>query len=188
MVNRLLAVVTVCVVAFGAACCGTNGGGEDAPPPGISVPSRVKSDLGDDVVRVLLNAEPLELVSVHPSPKTRDAAEYAKLGIDGNALIYDYAILGKHAMTPMEKGAILGAFFKGMDADEGTRAACFNPRHALVGEFGGKRVEVLICFECLSFNLYVDGKLITAKLGATRSPEKAFNDMLDKHGVKRPGK
>lgn len=184
---RPVALFAVCIALVAAlVSCAGGRGSSDAPPPGINVSKRVKTDLGEDVVAVLLNAEPLMLCSMHPNPKGRE--DWAQLGINGNETIHDYAVLGKHALTPMEKGEILNAFFRGMDNDDGKRAACFNPRHALVGEYQGKKVEIVICFECFSFNLYVDGKHISSTLGATDSPARVFNAMLKKHGVKMPAK
>jgi hypothetical protein len=130
-----------------------------------------KNALPDDVLAVLEKADKLEVLSIDPTPARRTAVR------EGTTL-YGYTILGQTALTDAKaRGELLDALKKGIAANDGVAAACFNPRHALRATHEKKTVEVVICFECLSMQYYVDGKRIGSVL-TTRSPKGAFDKVL----------
>jgi hypothetical protein len=115
----------------------------------------------------------IELLSLDP----KEAKE--KEGFHG------YKVLGS---VKLEKKAdrekLLKAFYKGIDDSDGSVAACFIPRHGLRAKVDGKTVEIVICFQCLSMKVYVDGKPGSAL--TTGSPAATFNDILKEKKVPLP--
>ena len=71
------------------------------------------------------------------------------------------------------------------DDSKGLVAGCFNPRHGIRATAGGKTVELVICYECLSMKVYVDGKAKRAVL-TTSSPAIVFNQALKDAKVPLP--
>jgi hypothetical protein len=46
----------------------------------------------------------------------------------------------------------------GAEDNFGIAAGCFNPRHGLRLKGGGKSVDLVICFECLQVEVFVNGE------------------------------
>ena len=62
-------------------------------------------------------------------------------------------------------------------------AACFIPRHGIRMTSGRDTVDLVICFECLSVNVYVNDKREKGFL-TTRDPQPTFDAVLKAAGVK----
>jgi hypothetical protein len=126
-----------------------------------------------DTRKLLDKAEVIELLSLDP------AEGKEKEGFHG------YKVLGS---VKLEKKAdrekLLKAFYKGIDDSDGTVAACFIPRHGLRAKVDGKLIEIVICFQCLSMRVYVEGKPSSAL--TTGSPAAVFNEILKEHKVALP--
>ena len=67
---------------------------------------------------------------------------------------------------------------------KGLVAGCFKPRHGIRAVVDGKKVELVICYECLSMSVYVDGKRSSAL--TVKGPEKVFNKFLTDAKVPLP--
>ena len=66
---------------------------------------------------------------------------------------------------------------------------CFNPRHGIRATHDGKTVELVICFECSSFDIYSgsEGSVEKTKhLLVGKSPEATFNKVLKDAGSGKP--
>jgi hypothetical protein len=53
---------------------------------------------------------------------------------------------------------------------------CFQPRHGIIAEHLGKRVELLICFECSEVDVFINGK--TQYFDTCEFPHAAFEAVL----------
>lgn len=53
---------------------------------------------------------------------------------------------------------------------------CFDPRHGIVATHGGKRIELLICFECSHFKIF--GDVTSIRVWISKSPRDRFDDVL----------
>jgi hypothetical protein len=63
---------------------------------------------------------------------------------------------------------------------------CFEPRHALRTNIGKKKVEIVLCFECLQGIIRVD-KDVT-QFPMTAEAEKAFDEVFSRNGLKKAEK
>ncbi len=146
--------------------------------------SKVNSSLTPDVVAAL-QAGPVVLSSLHPQPRGRDEKLWEERGFDKLPSIDDYAVLGATELDAEGKKRILGALFRGIDANDGTAAACFNPRHALTVRAGATRYDLVICYECLSITIRKNGKH-HGSTQTTSKPTRVFNAELKRAGVRLP--
>ncbi|MBX3740342.1 MAG: hypothetical protein KF712_05080 [Akkermansiaceae bacterium] len=66
-----------------------------------------------------------------------------------------YRVLGRTVVTNAgQKEDLLRKLAESIRRNEGEVAACFNPRHGLRFEADGKQVDMVICFECRSADVY----------------------------------
>lgn len=155
-------------------------------PQGLTVTGKVAESLPDAVRDGLEQAPMLELLSLDPYPKSYyGAEEWARLGLEGLDSFHDYAVLGTTVLDDAARRRVVQALYDGVDESDGTVAACFNPRHGLRATGEGLAVDVVICFECLSFQAYADGAH-AANATTTESPRATFDDALRQAGVRRP--
>jgi hypothetical protein len=125
-----------------------------------------------DEIRVPLEkAEQFELLSINPGHQAT-----------GDDRFHKWVVLGRMRVTDGNtRQVLLAALKKGVEASDGTTAACFNPRHGIRVIHGGKTTDFLICFQCLQIQVFAD----EAKPGSapdivaiTRSPQPAFDEVL----------
>jgi hypothetical protein len=64
-------------------------------------------------------------------------------------------------------------------------AGCFIPRHGLRLKGGGKTVDLVICFQCLSAEVFVDGERQKGFL-TSGEPQTEFDATLKAAGVQLP--
>lgn len=124
------------------------------------------------VAEILEKAEAVELLSLDPGMKGK---EQPKDGFHG------YKVLGKTAIKNLdkteEKSAVVDWINEGIKESDGSVAACFNPRHGIKATHDGKTVELVICFECLSMQVFdADGK--QSSVLTSGSPQKTFDKLL----------
>ena len=142
-----------------------------------ALPACADNKLPADAETVLDKAEELELYSLDPT-------ECDKKPKDG---FHGWKVLGKTTLKKKEdRQKVLKAIRKGIADSDGSVAGCFNPRHGLKGKAGGKTVELVICYECLSLEVYVDGK--RSSVLTARSPQPELDKVLRGAGVKLPKK
>jgi hypothetical protein len=141
-----------------------------------------KNDLAPEVRAVLDKAVTVELLSLDPIgiDKIDDVPEKDRF--------HGYRVLGRTTLKDAEqRKAVLGALDKGIKDSDGQVARCFNPRHGIRASADGKTVDVVICFECLSMQAYLDGKRNGGAL-TTRGPQPVFDRTLRDAGVPLPPK
>lgn len=101
---------------------------------------------------VILLPEQMRLYSIKEDPHINNTwAEKAEK-------IEDFPLLGKLDITdPKGRQEIIDAL--NQDVAEGeTIGKCFNPRHAVRAIHGSSQTDYIICFECSSMHVLVDGK------------------------------
>jgi len=160
--HRLMAAFTLVSLSCAAGCTGQKAGGgrTGVRPAGDALPA-VAAD-------ALENADRFELYSLKPGPLRKDADD----------TFHGYQVLGK---TPVEDAAarqrLIDALKRGIAENDGLAAGCFNPRHGVRAVRGAKTVDVVICFECFSGKIFVDGRHAAGFL-TTASPQPAFDRAL----------
>jgi GH18 family chitinase len=123
---------------------------------------------------VLDKADEITLYSLNPDKKEKKP----DTGLQG------WQVLGQTTLSGEDKKAIVKALNKAIAASDGSVAGCFNPRHGIKATHGGKTVELVICFECLSISGWTDGERFSTL--TSRQAEEAFNKVLKDKGVKLP--
>ena len=129
-----------------------------------------------DVVREVLDkAEQLKLLSLDPNARG-----------GGPGYFNGYKVLGSTLVKDKEtRKKLLTAFYKGVADSEGVVAACFTPRHGIRATSGGKTVDLVICFQCFSLQIFGPGKEKGGLL-IVESPRDTFNKILTDAKVPLP--
>jgi hypothetical protein len=95
-------------------------------------------------------------------------------------------VLGKTEIEDEAKRKRLAdALRLGAEDNFGMAANCFIPRHGIRLKGSGKAVDLVICFECLSVQVFVDDKQQKGFL-TSGEPQAVFDTMLKAAGVKLP--
>jgi len=76
----------------------------------------------------------------------------------------------------------VGALLKAMEGDI-QPAKCFDPRHGIRATHEGKTVELVICFQCAQFNVYVGADGEGKHLLIGKGPEPALDKVLKDAGI-----
>ena len=118
---------------------------------------------------VLEEPDSAELITLVPFPPISDENP---LGA-GEEAFHDYKVISRtHVQDAAVTGELLDLIHRGVAASDGTVAACFNPRHGLRLHRGDDVVDLVICFECLSIDLYqADGTRQDLRTVDTVEPE-----------------
>ena len=127
--------------------------------------------------KVLDQAEEIELFSITPcwqgympSPERNEPGKFQGCPVLKRAVITD-AGLKRH---------LLDALYDGVAKTEGGMG-CFSPRHGIRGSYKGKRVDLVICFECHIFSGLNGPEKISGSI--SNLPEDFFNRVLQSAGV-----
>ena len=95
---------------------------------------------------LLRGASSIELLALDPMRLPAGAT---------GAQLHGYAITGQATLDDAGQcKQVANLILRGIKESEGMVAACFNPRHGLRIEHEGKRLELVICFECLSLQAH----------------------------------
>jgi hypothetical protein len=137
-----------------------------------------ENKIPDDLRTILEKAEQFELLSLSPErlqEKPKDA-------------FHDWKVLGKTTVKSAEtRDQLVTAFKKGVAANKGIVAACFNPRHGIRVTADGKTTDFVICFECFQVQVFVGDKQDRGFL-ITASPQVVFDNVLKEAKVPLPEK
>lgn len=91
--------------------------------------------------------------------------------------IRDYPVVASVTLDDKAKRAeLLAQVYQGVEQGK-YFAKCFIPHHALRAEHDGHLAEVVICFACVTVEVYLDGKIV-AQVETTRQASKAFEALL----------
>lgn len=100
---------------------------------------------------------------------------------------HSYMVLGQTSVTDAQaRTRLLTALYEGISLSDGSAAACFNPRHGIRAIMKERTVDLVICFECQSLEVYDNQTRTTTTL--TRTPQPVFNEFLTRAGVPLAGK
>lgn len=131
---------------------------------------------------------------MNPVANLEQATSITLYSIDGNhypqdeiarrpanaEIFHGYPVLGKIELTDAaDRKTLLSELRRGIEANEGTVAGCFIPRHALRATEASGTVDYVICFQCMQINVYENGKSGTNML-TTAAPQPAFDAILKK--------
>src|SRR5262249_35638882 len=101
--------------------------------------------LPDKVWAILNEADQLELLSLDPDQEK-----------DSKDKFHGWNVLGKTEIKDKKaREGVVSAVSKGVKESDGTRANCFEPRHGVRASKGKQTVDLVICFECLSVEIYL---------------------------------
>jgi hypothetical protein len=127
--------------------------------------------------KILEEAVTLEFFSLDPTPpKEKPREEF-----------HGWKVLGKTVVkNRATRTQLLEALRQGIADNTGIAAACFNPRHGIRAKADGKTLDLVISFECLSMQLYLDDKRTSVLTADT--PQGTFDKILKAAGVPLPPK
>ena len=138
-----------------------------------------KNVLARATVSILEKPDSFVLLAIDPDQRrtaadstNRPAEEFHGFGVLGKAELRD----------PRDRAELVASLRQGIADSDGKVAACFNPRHGIIARRGNESVELLICFECLSLQIFGTE---TNELLTTGSPGKTFDAALTKAGLPR---
>src|SRR4051812_18265719 len=101
-----------------------------------------------DAAALLARAKTFDLYSLDPASRG-----------EGPKGLHGWKVLGKTTLQDKDvRARALAAIEKGVRDSDGSVAGCFRPRHGVRAVVDGKTVELVICFECLSLQVFEDGK------------------------------
>lgn len=150
----------------------------------LSLAERRLSDLSQEV---LASPDTIYLYSIDPDkmmPATNESTQ---------KYFQDYAILGQLELTNKEqRAALLTALYKGLGEAQKRDVKCFNPRHGITATKGTNKIDLLICFECLSGYEFTPDCPEQSRqcrghhFRTSKTPRDTFNDMLKKANIPLP--
>jgi len=139
--------------------------------PSNPIPARIE--------RLFDQAETFELYSLDPDVDPGARGDKAET-------FHGWKILGKTGIKePAVRKKLVDALRLAAEDNAGAVAACFIPRHGLRLTAGKEIVDLVICFQCLRIQVYVNGSMSKGFL-TTGDPQKEFDAALDTAGVKLP--
>jgi hypothetical protein len=171
-ISRIFEVGFVIMVGVSLAACPsrskeTNGFGAPPSPPTITnvIPAAAAA--------ILEQPDQFELLSLNPQVQQgATGADYHGFRVTGTVVIND----------PETRQRLVSSFERAVAENQGTAAACFNPRHGMRVTRNHKQVEFVICFECNRVRVFgaVRGEFLV-----TNSAQASFESVLHNKGISR---
>jgi hypothetical protein len=167
--SLVMALVAILSFAWMASC--------SAPDPGQG-PLQV--DFGKEVSQqyrdILFQAESLEIVALNPDWPTEESRQ-------DPTTLHGYGVRGRAVLEERSlRLELLAALARGTRENDTMAAACFNPRHAIIAESNGQVCEVIICFECLTFQIW-DGTTQVEGAHLSETPCRTFDRIFADAGL-----
>lgn len=95
---------------------------------------------------------------------------------------HGYPILGKVELKELAvREQLVDAFKSGSPGDHHKTASCFWPRHAISTISGEKKIDYVICFECIAYRVNDGDDSVSHNI--TRTPQSQFNKILKDAGL-----
>jgi hypothetical protein len=135
----------------------------------------------DEVERLFDKADGFELYSLNPD---RQFDKDGKL-VEPKDGFHGWRVLGKTEVKVGDRKKLVDALRLGAEDNFGLAAGCFIPRHGVRLTGGKKTVDLVICFQCLSVQVFEEGKATKGFL-MTHEPQPAFDALLKAAGVELP--
>lgn len=145
--------------------------------PAAQARSTLERKLPDQAIAILEKAKDFELYSLEPDEEEKPAGKPTRL--------HGWKVLGTTIVKTAGAGKdLLTALQQGIASRRARGAKCFDPRHAIRAAHDGKRVDLLICFECGWVYVYFDGKeKEDARVRIDRTTQPYFDKALRDAGV-----
>lgn len=108
---------------------------------------------------------------------------------DGEDRFHQWKVLGSTQINDAQtRTKVIAALRKGVPKyDDGSRAACFWPRHGIRVKDGEMQFDFVICFECAYAVVYAgNNEKDIGGFQIAGSPQPAFDKALKSKGVKLP--
>lgn len=140
------------------------------------LPTAELSPLPDAVEAALVTGTEFELFSLSPEEQEN---------LDETRGFHGWEILGSTSVNDQTRTKLLTAFRAGVEENDGSVAACFEPRHGIRVKDDGKTNDFVICFTCNSVAYYVDG-VRSEPILITDSPRAVFDGVLKAANVPLP--
>lgn len=97
---------------------------------------------------------------------------------------HGFKILGQTKLPSSQRGKLLRLIFSGIQQSNGSVAECFEPRHGVRAVAGTETVDLVICYACLSIQVYRNGKRRPDSALTAHSVEPAVTAMFQALGLK----
>jgi hypothetical protein len=131
-------------------------------------------------------ASEITLYSLDPVPVEEQPASKEKgkeKDKPSGEILQGYRVLGKIAGTPNEVREQIRTILMSAMASPEETYECFAPRIGVTLIQQGRRIDLLLCYQCHQCRLYFDGQWDDSPLGT--SGESQFNAMFDQREIKR---
>lgn len=133
-----------------------------------SVDSKQQYQLPSSVAAALASAPRLELLSLHPVSAKAELED----------AFHGWKVLGRTVLDAAAlRREVVASITKGVADTDGRRALCFEPRHGIRAHSGDTAVDLVICFECMQVEAYVNDKLVEG-VPTTSSAEATLDRIL----------
>lgn len=163
----------------------TNAGAKKVDIKGKTTREIVAELIPADVIDALNNPEEFTLFSLDPEEEGVKRTTGKFDPADKREKVRDWTILGRVEVNdPADRHRLVGALWEGVAANDGTRAMCFNPRHAIRVKLLGKTLDFVICFECLQVQV-TEGRR-RGNFLTTAVPQATFDKFLKEAKVPLP--
>lgn len=143
----------------------------------LAMVADVGNEMPKEAKEAFQKAAEFDLYSLDPSPEGRNDKSPERF--------HGWKVLGKIALKGDTARTIHDAIEKGREDSDGKVAACFNPRHGVRIVQDQKTFDLVICFECLSAEVYEGDKQLGSFL-TTSTPTKVVNKALTDARVPLP--
>lgn len=133
-----------------------------------------------EVREALHSAQSWTLISIEPGNRDPRPEDLAR-----KDFLHGYKVLGR---LPLKDAKPVIEEMDRIDRGkmDNTSSMCFYPRHALEGRMrDGRKLELLICYECGNLKVYVDGEMTELFAFRSISPD-PLNNLLKENGIPLP--
>lgn len=160
-------------------------------PNELSVPFRMLPRKGDTVLPdigaeldkadrfVLENAERFEIFSLDPAVQVPEKERKGDNHLGGYKVI-GHKVLEREA----DRGQVLTLVYQGIVDRPRDAVDCFEPRHGIRARLGKATVALVICYECVSIQVFRNGKQRDREARSGKTVRPAMNKLFRAHGLR----
>lgn len=146
--------------------------------------SRVEREVHDQAREILEHPEAMTIYALHPNRHSDEGKPTSAADS-----FHDYRILDRAEVTAADERSLLTSLvYRGINASDGTVAACFDPRHGIRAVKDSHSVDLVICYECLQIYMYGTLAVERQALYTTSHVEPDVSRLFQRHGLDIHGK
>jgi hypothetical protein len=143
----------------------------------VPLAEKEKNKIPEAVQTILKKADAIEVYSLDPWQSKYEPKDD----------FHGWCVLGHTPLKDSDaRKALVAALVKGVEDKKGVAGDCFNPRHGIRATYDGKTVDLVICFECMKVQGYLDKS--TVFFFINKRPEETFERVLKAAKVPLPEK